>query len=412
MGREPNISIGVDIGNTKVTTCVGKFEDGNIDILGMGFAVNQGMRKGVIIDTEETVSAITASLQEAEKTSGFNIDNATIGISGPFIESEISRGVIAVSRPDGEITEEDVARAIEAARAIPSKPNREILHVLPINFIIDGNETIKDPVGMVGIRLEVNANIISASSNGTKSFLRAVEQAGIAVNDLVFSPLATAKVLLSKRQIEIGAMLIDIGSSTTSYAVYEEGELITCGVVPVGSMHITNDIAIALRTNLDVADTIKTHHAFAMADKVDGKTEIDLSKISKLEEGSANFKYIAEIVEARLNEIFALVKDNLTRAGVDTALPAGVILTGGGSKLDGIVEMAKECLRLPVKIGEPEIEISGLIDKLNNPIYSTSIGLMLWGKDKTSPRRPAGIDIPGMGDFVGKIKSVFKNILP
>lgn len=412
MGREPNISVGVDIGNTKVTTCVGKFENGTIDILGMGLSSNQGMRKGVIIDTEETVSAITASLQEAEKTSGFNIDNATIGISGPFIESEISRGVIAVSRPDGEITAEDVARVIEAARAIPSKPNREILHVLPINFIIDGTETIKDPVGMVGIRLEVNANIISASSNGTKSFLRAVEQAGLAINDLVFSPLATAKVLLSKRQIEIGAMIIDIGSSTTSYAVYEEGELITCGVVPVGSMHITNDIAIALRTNLDVADTIKTQHAYAMADKIDDKIEIDLSKISKTEEGTVNLKYVAEIVEARLNEIFALVKDNMTRAGVDTTLPAGVILTGGGSKLEGIIEMAKESMRLPVKIGESEIEISGLIDKLKDPIYSTSIGLMLWGKDKTSPRRPAGIDIPGMGDFVGKIKSMFKNILP
>lgn len=410
--REPNISIGIDIGNTKVVSCVGKSENGVVDIIGLGKSENQGIRKGVIVDIEETVSAITASVESAERMAGVPIQNAVIGISGPFIECEQSRGVIAISRPDGVITEEDVARVVDAAKAIPSKPNREILHLIPINFIIDGTEVVKDPIGMTGIRLEVVANIISASSNAIKSLVRSIEQAGIDISELVFSPLAAAKLLLSKRQVDIGVMIVDIGASTTSYAVFEEGELITCGVVPVGSMHITNDIAIGLRTSLEIADTIKLKYGYALPDKVGEKEELDLSKLNKAEENKVNLKYVAEIIEARLNEIFLIIQDNLTRLGCNTSLPAGVIITGGGSKIEGIVEMTKETMRLPAQIGKPTIEISGLIDKSNDPIYSTSIGLMIWGKDKVVTGRAVNFDIPGLNNIVSKFKSALKNILP
>lgn len=410
--REPNISVGIDIGNTKVVTCVGKIDDGTIDVIGVGRSDNQGIRKGVIVDIEETVSAISASLNEAERMAGFAINNATIGISGPFIESEQSRGVIAIARQDGEITQEDVIRVIEAARAIPSKPNREVLHVIPLNFIIDGNEVVKDPIGMTGIRLEVIANIITASSNAVKSIIRSVEQAGLENNEMVFSPLAMAKVFLSKRQMDIGAMLIDIGAATTSYAVYEEGELITCGVVPVGSMHITNDIAIGLRTNLDLAETIKTKYGYALPDKIGEKEELDLSKLDKKEDSKVSLRYIAEIIEARLNEIFSLIKDNLIRIECNTALPAGIIITGGGSKIDGIIEMTKETMRLPAAYGKPVVEISGLIDKLDDPIYSTSIGLMYWGKDRLVAPTTLNFDIPGINKIVDKFRSTFKNFLP
>lgn len=411
--KEPQISVGIDIGNTKVITCVGKIENGVIDIIGVGKSTNQGIRKGVIVDIEETVSAISASLEEAERMAGIGISGATIGISGPFIESEQSRGVIAVSRQDGEISEEDVARVIEAARAIPSRPNREVLHVLPLYFIVDGTETIKDPIGMLGIRLEVNANIITASSNAVKSIIRAVEQSGVSIDNIVFSPLATAKMLLTKRQMEIGVMVVDIGASTTSYAVYEEGELATCGVVPVGSMHITNDIAIGLRTNIDVAEIVKTKYGYAQPDKVGEKEEIDLAKLDKNETEKASLKYVSEIVEARLNEIFLIIKDNLVRANCNTSLPAGVIITGGGAKIDGIVEMAKETMRLPAQIGKPVMEMTGLIDKLDDPIYSTGMGLMLWNKDKTSStRNPLDFNIPNLGNIVDKVKSTFKNFMP
>ena len=410
--KEPRISVGIDIGNTKVVTCVGKFDDGSVDIIGLGKSVNQGIRRGVIVDVDETVSAISASLDEAERMAGFSIDSASIGISGPYIESEQSHGVIAVSRTDAEITAEDAFRAIEAARAIPSRPNREILHVLPLYYVIDGNEVIKDPVGMTGIRLEVNANIISASVNAIKSITRAVEQSGVTVNDLVFSPLATARILVTKRQMEIGVMLIDIGANTTSYAVFEEGELTTCGVVPVGSMHITNDIAIGLRTNLDLAEIIKVKHSYALADRVDEKEEIDLSKLDKNETEKVNIKYVSEIVEARLNEIMLIIRDNLEKANCNTALPAGIIITGGGAKIDGLTEMVKETMRLPATIGKPIIEISGLIDKSADPIYSTSIGLMLWNKNKSAAPNNFDFNIGGLNNFVDKIKSTFKHFLP
>lgn len=409
---EPNISVGLDIGNTKIISTIGKVDSNLADIIGVGKSRNQGIRKGVIVDIEETVSAITASLEEAERMAGMQIQQAIVGMSGPFIECEQSRGVIAVSRGDSIISEEDVARVLDAAKAIPSKPNREVLHVLPINFIVDGTEAVKDPVGMTGIRLEVIANIITVSSNAIKSVMKAVEQSGIGAAEMVFSPLATAKALLSKRQIEIGVMLIDIGASTTSYAVFEEGELVTCGVVPVGSMHITNDIAIGLRTNLDLAETIKCKYGYALPDKIETKEEIELSRLDKNEEGAANLKYVSEIIEARLNEIYQIIKDNLVRAGCNEALPAGIVITGGGAKIEGIVEMTKETMRLPAQIGRPAIEVSGLIDKLDDPIYSTSIGLMIWGKEKPAPARPIGIDLPGINNVVDKVKSAFKNFLP
>lgn len=408
-----NISVGIDIGSTKIVTCVGKIEANTVDIIGVGISPNQGIRKGVIVDIEETVSAISGSLEEAERMAGIPIQVAVAGICGPHIQSEESKGVIAVSRTDGEISEVDTTRALDAAKAIPNQPNREILHVIPKNFLIDGTEEIRDPVGMSGIRLEVNANIISTSSNAIKGLSKVLEQSGIHINDIVFSPLATAKILLSKRQMDIGVIMIDIGSTTTSYVVYEEGDLISCGVIPVGSIHITNDIGIGLRTNIDVAEIIKTKYGFALPDKISEKEEIDLSKIDKNEQGIASIKYVAEIIEARLNEIFSMIKDELARIDRDGTLPAGVILTGGGSRINGLLELTKMTMCLPTQMGKPVIEISGLVDKLEDPVYATSIGLMYWGKDnKYEGGSTFDFDVPGLNGIVGKIKSTFKHFLP
>ena len=407
-----NISVGIDVGSTKIITCVGKFENGTTDIIGVGQSQNQGIRKGVIVDIEETVSAISSSLEEAERMAGFPIQSAIVGISGAHIEAEESKGVIAVSRPDGEITDEDSKRAIEAARAIPNKPNREVLHVMPRSFIIDGQEEIKDPSGMNGIRLEVDANIISTSTNAIKSLSKAIEQAGIHIEEIVFSPLATTKALLSKRQMDIGVILIDLGASTTSFAVYEEGDLIHCGVIPIGSTHITNDIAIGLRTNIDIAEVIKNKYGYAIPDKVAEKEEISLDKIDKHEEGTVNIKYVSEIIEARLNEIFLMIRDDLREINRDGTLPAGIVLTGGGTKIDGVVELAKATLCLPAQVGKPIMEISGLVDKIDDPVYSTSIGLMLWGKDKTGGGNSFDFDVKNLNGVFGKIKSAFKNFLP
>lgn len=409
---QSNISVGIDVGSTKVVTCVGKFENGVTDIIGIGKSENLGIRKGVIVDIEETVSAISASLEEAERMSGLPIQNAVVGISGPHIEAEETKGVVAVSRTDGEISETDMQRALESARISPNKPNREILHVIPTTYVIDGQDEIKDPTGMTGIRLEVVANVISTSTNALKSLGRALDQAGVGISDMVFSPLATARVLLSKRQMDIGVILIDIGTSNTSFAIFEEGDLLHCGVVPIGSSHITNDIAIGLRTNIELAEVIKLKYGFAVPDKVAEKDEISLNKLDKNEEGVANIKYVSEIIEARLNEVFLMIKDDLRDIERDGTLPAGIVLTGGGAKIDGIVELAKATMCLPAQVGRPIIEISGLVDKLDDPVYSTGIGLMLWGKDKTGGGPSLDFNGAGINGIVGKFKSVFKNFMP
>lgn len=409
MARE-SISVGVDIGSTKIITCVGKFENGSSDIIGMGKSANQGMRKGAIVDIEETVSAISASLDEAERATGIPLNSAVVGLDGAHIESADSKGVIAVARADGEVCDEDVLRVIGAARAIPNKPNREILHVLPRTFVIDGQEGVRDPIGMNGIRLEVEASVISTSTNALKNVQRCIEQSGLSLNDIVFSPLALEKILLSKRQMEIGVILIDVGASSTSYTVYEEGDLIHCGVVPIGSSHITNDIAIGIRTSIDVAEKLKLKHGFALPEKVSEKEEVDLKSLDKKEEGVASIRYISEIIEARLKEILLLIQERLQAIGRDGTLPAGVILTGGGAKLEGIVELTKETLRLPAQIGTPIIEIGGLIDKLDDPVYSTSIGLMLWGRDKSQSNFLG--DGSAVSDAYNKARKFFKQFLP
>ncbi|MEK7096423.1 MAG: cell division protein FtsA [Patescibacteria group bacterium] len=407
-----NLSVGIDIGTTKVITCIGKFENGITDIIGLGSSLNQGIRRGVIVDVEETVSAISASLVEAEKMSGMKVANAFVGISGAHIQSEDTKGVIAVSKADGEIGEVDVEKVIESTKTTPSQPNREILHVIPRYFIIDGHEEIKDPVGMTGIRLEVIASVISTSTNALKSLTRAVTQAGVSISGLVYSPISTAGLLLSKRQQDIGVVLIDIGAGSTSYSVFEEGDMIISEVIPIGSIHITNDIAIGLRTNIDLADLIKLKYGYAIPDKIDEKEEIDLRKLDKNEEGTANVKYISEIIEARLNEILMIVKERLTRIDRDGALPAGVVLTGGGAKIEGVVELTKSTMHLPAQVGRPILEISGLIDKLDDPVYATAIGLMLWGKNKNEGGSSFDFDIPGMGGFIDKTRNFFRHFLP
>lgn len=404
------ISVGLDIGSTKITTCVGKHDAGNVDIIGIGLATNQGMRRGVIVDIEETVSAISASLEEAERMAGFALRGATIGIDGAHIESTQSKGVIAVTRADGEISETDVDRVIQAARAIPNKPNREILHVIAKKFIIDGHDEVKDPIGMSGIRLEADAHVISTSTNALKNLQRCVEQSGIIPTEIIFSPLATSKILLSKRQMEIGVILIDIGASSTSYIIFEEGDIVHCGVVPIGSSHITNDIAIGLRTSIEIAEILKLKHGYALPDKVSEAEDIQLKSIDKKEDGVVSAKYISEIIEARLKEILLIIRQRLEEIDRDGMLPAGIILTGGGSKLEGIVELAKETLRLPAQVGSPIIEVSGLVDKLEDPVYATSVGLMLWAKEK--PASSFSMDNSSIGGLLEKAKHFMKQFMP
>lgn len=406
------VSAGLDIGSSKVAVTIISKDNGVTDVLGVGKSPSNGVRKGVIVDIEETVSSISAALEEAERMCDSSINSVVAGINGSHIESDVSRGVIAVSKSDGEINEADAIRAIEAARAVPNQPNREVLHVIPKTFTVDGQDGITDPVGMSGIRLEVDTNVITGSLSALKNIYRCVEQAGLSTSEVVFTPLANSKLLLTKQQKEIGVILIDIGAGTTSYAVFEEGDLIFSKVIPIGSGHITNDIAIGLRTSINIAETIKIKYGYASPDRVDEKEEVDLSKLDKNESSSANVKYIAEIIEARLNEIFMLIRDDLRSINRDGMLPAGVVLTGGGSKLDGISEMIKDILRLPTISGKPMLELSGVVDNVSDPVYSTSAGLALWGLESGNVTQTKRVSAPEFGGIVDKAKNIFKNFLP
>lgn len=408
-----SIIVGLDVGTTKVSVCVGQLQEDILNIVGFGTAPNSGMRKGIVADVEETISAISAALDEAERMSGIPITSAYVGISGTHISSANSKGVIAVSRADGEISEADMERALEAARAVALPPNREIIHVLPKNYVIDGQEGVKDPVGMTGIRLEVEALVIGGATSAIKNLTKCVYQAGLEVNGLIFSPLATAKGLLSKRQKESGVILIDLGAGTTTYVIYEEGEVLRTSVLPIGSTHITNDIAIGLRTNLDIAEKIKLRYGVANPTLVRESEKIDLSEIDERENQRVLRRDVAEIIEARLNEIFDMIKKDLAAIDREGMLPAGVILTGGGSKLEGLAEYTKQYLKLPAQIGNPLLEISGLVDKLDDPSYATCIGLMLWGifESATNPA-PSTTDLKQLGSVVDKARGFFKQFIP
>jgi cell division protein FtsA len=408
-----NVVVGIDVGSTKIATTIGHMQENGIDIIGVGYAHSNGLRKGMVVDIEETVSSISASLEEAERMSGIPVTEAIVSIGGIHIQSSASKGVIAVSRQDGEISDNDVLRVLDAARSVSVPPNREILHALPRNYSIDGQTGIKDPIGMTGIRLEVETQVISGATAPVKNLSKCLTQAGVHVTDMVFTPLAAARSVLSKRQREIGVCIVDIGGGTTSFAIFEEGDVIHAGVLPIGATHITNDIAIGLRTSIDNAEIIKVKYGSALPEKVSADAELDLSKIDKHEEGKINLHYVAEIIEARLTEILHMVRDELRKVGREGTLPAGIILTGGGAKQEGIVELTKAQLRLPAQIGQLTHDVSGMVDNISDPMYASSVGLMLWGLEAGNAASATKRGNPlKLGSAFDKAKNAFKNILP
>lgn len=407
-----NVVVGIDVGSTKIATVIGHQQENGIDIIGVGFAPSNGLRKGMVVDIEETVSSISASLEEAERMSGLPVTEAFVSIGGTDIQATSSKGIVAISRQDGEITDNDTLRVLDAARSMSVPPNREILHAIPRGYVVDGQESIKDPVGMNGIRLEVDTQVISAATAPIKNLTKCLNQAGVTVNELVFTPLAASRAVLSKRQREIGVCVVDIGGGTTSFAIFEEGVMLHAGVLPVGATHITNDIAIGLRTSIDIAEVIKVHHGIATPDKI-GDKDLDLSKIDKNEEGKVSLKYVSEIIEARLTEILMMVRDEMRKVGRDGMLPAGIVFTGGGSKQAGLLELAKGTLKLPAQIGNLAHEVSGMVDNISDPLYSASVGLMLWGleagNDVSQSKGSGGMKL---GSAFSKARGIFKNILP
>jgi cell division protein FtsA len=405
--------LGLDVGTTKVAATVGKLGDTGLEIVGMSKVSNSGIRRGQVVDVGETVSAISAVLEDCERMTEQPLKTAIISLGGAHVETTSSKGVIAVSRPDGEITPQDVDRVLEAARAVAMPANREIIHVLPKAFTVDAEGGIVDPIGMTGIRLEVDAHVVSCASPAVKNLIRAVNQAGLTPSELVFAPLATAEIMLTRREKESGVALIDIGAGTTGLAVYEEGDLAHATILPIGSMHITHDIAIGLKTSIDLAEAVKIKYGTALKDTVRDDT-IDLTVIDPNELERPKQRYIAEIIEARLSELFLMLKEELSRIGRDGTLPAGVVFTGGGAQLNNLIEFAKQTLHLPARLGTPISEFPGNVDKLDDPTYATSVGLVLWGMSRQATREPVArpFALDSMEGVVGKAKDFFKQLLP
>jgi cell division protein FtsA len=412
------IIAGLDIGTTSVRLVVGQRKNGpeeeGMQIIGAVSVPAEGINKGSVKSIEDVTSSISACLEKAERLIGVPIESAWVSINSPHIRCEKSRGVVAVSKSDGEISPDDVERALEAARALSVPPNYEILHVIPVNFSVDNQQDIKDPVGMTGVRLEVETLIIMGLSSQIKNLTKAIFRTRIEIEDLVLSPLAAAEAVIGPKQKELGAALINIGAATTSMAVFEEGELLHTAVIPIGSDHITADVAIGLRCPINLADRIKKEHGHAMPDDINKKDEIDVSDLAA-EEGAkdeiktVNRKYLADIIEARVEEIFNKIDDELKKIDRSGMLPGGVFLIGGGTNLKGIVESAKKFLRLPASQGSNKT-VTYIVDKANDTEFLNALGLVLWGSQVAEPKRGMGPNI--IHESMNKLKKLFSSLIP
>ncbi|MEI6221850.1 MAG: cell division protein FtsA [bacterium] len=371
-----NMLVAIDVGTHKICTLIGQFTpEGLIHIIGVGQSPSKGARRGVIVTVDEAAQAIAHSVEQAERMAGYPVKSAFIGIAGSHIASLNSKGVIAVSRADGEISHDDVNRAIDAAQAISLPANREILHVLPRSFVIDGQEGVKDPVGMSGVRLEVETHIVSCATSSLRNLVKCVNQVGIDVEGLVLNCLASAQSVLTETDKELGCILVDIGAGTTDIAIFVEGSVWYTGVLPVGGNHVTNDIAVGLRIPFHVAERIKNE----VYSTQNTEEDIDLINYGSTEKQLVSRQLLKDIVHARLEEIFAMLSAEIRKSGYVGLLSGGAILTGGGAEMDGIVDIAKQYLKIPTRIGIP-MKISGMIDKIKTPAYTTGAGLLLWGQ--------------------------------
>ena len=415
----------IDAGSANVRTVIVQVMPSSAEerprVIGVGCQESVGIRKGVIIDIEEATHSIAESVSQAERMAGVSVRKATIGVSDTQIGLQTSKGVIAVGRADGEVTEDDISRVIDASQAISVPANKEILHIIPKNYSLDDQKNIKDPIGMNGVRLEVDAMIVNGSTQNLKNLLKSVSQSKLEAEELVLGPLAAAKAALNKRQKELGVVLVNIGAGLTTLAVYEENELIHTAVLPIGGGHITNDLAIGLRTSIEVAEKVKIEYGSALPQEINKKEDIDLSRLSDQEEGVVSRHHVAEIIEARLEEIFFMVNKELKSIHRERLLPAGVVLTGGTAKLLGVVDLAKVTLGLPAQTGFP-LPLGGLVDKVDDPAFATAVGLILWRLDQN---REGGVKLGGnwnnkilgsfsqqISGFSGKIKSLAERFLP
>lgn len=415
---EEPIIVGIDVGTTKVCTLVGRLEpDGQIRILGVGLEPSEGIRKGVVVDLGSAAQAVARSVEKAERTSGLEITSALVSLAGSNVSSVNSRGVVGVT--GRIIDQDDVTRAVDAARAVAIPHNREIIHVIQRGFDVDGQAGIRNPLGMHGFRLEVETHIITAAAASVENLRQAVATAGVDVAMFVLNPLASAEVVLNETERQMGVVVCDIGGGTTDMAIYIDGDVWHTAVLSVGGNHITSDIAHGLRLPMSQAEEIKIQHGHALASDVDANEFFNIRPFGEETLVQISRRELTNIIEARVDEIFSLVVQEIKRSGYDGLLPAGMVLTGGTSALPGIRQVASSVMGVPVRIAKPE-NLVGMVDKLDSPAFSTSVGLLAWAvhydvvrtasstkRVKTAPQM-RGED----QDLGQKLKNWFRRLLP
>ncbi len=393
------ILVALDVGTNKVVTLIGEVaRDGSVTVIGKGAQNSSGLKKGVVINIDQTVNTISAAREAAEKLSGYRIESAIVGVGGNHVESMNSRGAVAVSGPRREVTREDIDRATEVARAVTIPSNREILHVLPRGFVVDGQEGVKDPLGMSAVRLEVETHIVHASATAVQNLSKCVQRADIRIDELVCASLASGDAVLTETERELGVAVADFGGGTIDLALFMDGSPFHTAVLPLGGNNVTNDVAIGLKTSLAAAEQLKIEHGTADPALITEDAEVEVDAIGEADASTASRRELAEIIEARMREVFEKIGEEMDKAGARGMLPAGLVMTGGASQLTGSARLGREVLQMPVRVAGPS-GVGGLTDHLLTPAYSTSLGLLMWGAQAVhgfEPMRYDSAPTPGM----------------
>ena len=419
MARE-KIIVGIDVGSSKIAVLIATSSESGLTVIGVSTVPSKGIRKGQVVDIDEAVGSISESLESAERMAGVSASSCFISVSGVHISSVNSRGVVAVAGGENEISEDDVRRVVEAAQAISTPSSREIIHVIPRDYIVDSQEGVKDPVGMTGVRLEVETHIITGAATSLRNLVKCIQQVGVDVEGLVFSGISSAESTLTDTERELGVALIDIGGGTTDVSLFVDGSIAHSAVIPIGGKNLTNDLAIGLRSSLETAEKIKlslsSKEKKVREDEYDSeeheegkqkKGDIDTSKLDISENlGVLSKKTLTDgIIKPRLTEIFTLIGMEIKRAGFAGILPAGLVITGGAAQTINLTEVGRDVLKMPVRVAEP-IGVSGLIDEISSPAYASSVGLLLFAEKVSTSTSRISLSLPRGKSFVSALNKI------
>ena len=388
MVKDDELIVGLDIGTTKICVVVGRVSEERVNIVGIGSHPSTGLRKGVVVNMDSTVNSIRKAVEEAELMAGIKIDACLAGIGGAHIKSFNSNGVVAIK--DKEVKQDDIERAIDAAKAVAIPADRELIHVIPQEFIVDDQDGIRDPVGITGVRLEVKVHIVTGSISSAQNIIKCCKLAGLSVDDIILGQLASSEATLTPEEKEIGVALVDMGGGTSDIAVFANGSIKYTAILPFGGNSITNDIAIGLRTPIDDAEKIKKKYGCAFSNMVGANETIEVPSVGGRKPRTLQRKTLADIIEPRVEEVASLIYDEIKKSGMEKLLASGVVITGGCANLEGIPELSESVFNLPSRRGNP-IGVGGLVDVVNNPSYATGVGLLVYGARYARGRR--GFDV-------------------